>query len=217
MKHTTPEHTVEYLFRQFQPILVGYVLGAFPRFSVQNTEDVVQNLFVTLQRRDTRILGDCSLESLKKHAYRHALDFIRREEADKRGADKTSSLDVALDAGFEPISDEQEPEQERYLRTLDSLDEANRIIDVAIPLLPERELILVQHIRSWAPMDLSVADLSDLLTPSERLRFLPTRRPTSLEEGDDLVVRQISRSKASLHRRLREVRDSMGNSSGDRA
>ena len=211
MNDQPQKHTVDSLYRQFQAILVRYVQGAFPRFSVQDAEDVVQNLFVTLQRRDTSILGDCSLEALKKHARRHALDFIRRKRAGKRGAGQTSSLDAALDAvGFEASSDEQESEQERYVKTIDSLDAAYRIIDVAIPLLPERELILVHYIRRWAPVDLSVADLSDLLTPGERLRFLPVTRPSSLEEADGLVVRQISRSKAGLHRCLREIRDSMG-------
>ncbi len=211
MKDQPQKHTVDYLFRHFQPILVGYVHRAFPKLSIHDVEDVVQNLFVTLQRRNTSILGDCSLDSLKKHARRHALDFNRRNNAGKRRADKTSSLEAALDAvGLKPSSDEQESEQERYLRTLDSLESANRIIDIAIPLLPERELILVWHIRRWAPVDLSAADLSEILTPSERLRFLPVRRPSTLEETDELVLRQISRSKASLHQRLREIRDSMG-------
>ncbi len=210
MKHTTSDHTVDSLYRQFQAILVGFVQGAFPRFSVQDAEDVVQNLFVSLQRRDTSILGDCSLEALKKHARRHALDFHRRKEAGKRGAGKTSSLDVALEAGFEPSSADRESEQERYLQGLHTREVANRIIDVTIPHLLERELILVKYIRRWAPVDLSVVELSDLLTPSERLLFLPVRRQSSLEEVDDLVVRQVSRSKANLHRRLREVRDSMG-------
>lgn len=211
MKNKSSNHSVESLYRQFQPILVVYVQVAFPGFSVQDAEDVVQNLFVTLQRRSTSILGDCSLESLKKHAFRHALDFVRRKKAVKRGSDQTSSLEAALEAaGLEPSSDEQESEQERYLWTLDSLDAANRIIDVAIPLLPERELILVRHIRRWAPLDLSIPDLSELLTAFERIRFLPIKGPPSLEEAEELVRRQISRSRASLHQRLREIRDSMG-------
>lgn len=79
--HTT---TVESLYREFHSILIGYVAGCFPAFSFQDSEDVVQNLFVYLQKRGTGILGDCSLASLKRHASREGIALVRERRAAKR-------------------------------------------------------------------------------------------------------------------------------------
>lgn len=210
MKHTTSDHTVEFLYRQYQAILVDYVRRAFPYLSAQDAEELIQDLFVVLQRRGTTILGDCSLESLKRHAFRLAIALLRARRALKRGAGKVSSLDHALETiGFEPASKAMEPEPGQILQAVHQLEIADRVIKEAFPMLSEREVILVRHIRRWAPVELTLQELALELTPMQRQRFLPVRRNTSLEEAEVYIVRQISRSKASLQEKLREVRASL--------
>lgn len=198
------------MYKEHFTTLVNYVKKKFPRLSSHDAEDIVQDFFVKLQKRGTGILGDGSLESLKKHVYRTVLDQIRGLRAIKRGSDKITSLDQALESiGFEAPSDDSEARLELYLHMLDQLEFVNRILDHAIPLLPERELILLEIIRKWLPTDLCLTEIYELLSPENRHRFLPSRVEFASEDAEFLILRQVSRSKASLHQKLRKVRDMM--------
>lgn len=130
--------------------------------------------------------------------------MARKRDADKRGGGTVTSLEQALEEkGFEPVSEETDSSQERILQAVNLLKIADRVIEETLPLLVERELILVRHIRKWVPVELSLEELALELTPMERQRFLPVRRETSSEDAEKFIVRQISRSKASLQQKLR--------------
>lgn len=196
--------TIESLYREFQPILTGYVAGCFPAFSFQDSEDVVQNLFVNIQKRGTRILGDCSLASLKRHASRQGIALVRERRAAKRHCEGMCSLDEAMELfGFEgsAVSDSYQG----YFQELEMID---RVMD-CLPHLSEREQILLKHIRKWLPLDLNPTELAKELKPLEHLRFIPLKISGSQEQMDALVVRQISRSKASLQQKLRKALHSL--------
>jgi hypothetical protein len=210
MKNNSSNHSVESLYLEFYSTLVGYIHGRYPDFA-GNAEDIVQNLFVNLQKRGTVILGECTLRRLKKHARRQALHMIREKKTQKRGEGELTSLDQALETiGFEPVAKEGEPDQELNLQAVQQLEMADRVIELAKPHLSDRESILLGHIRNWAPVELSLDELFQELSPIQRQRFLPVRRDTTLAEAEIYIIRQISRSKASLQQKLRETRDSMG-------
>lgn len=80
--------------------------------------------------------------------------------------------------------------------------------------LSDREQILLKHIRRLLPVDLNPTELAEELEPLERRRFLPLKNPVPPAEMNALVVRQISRSKASLELKLRNVRDSLQSATG---
>lgn len=209
MEHKPNCQSVEALYLEFSSILVGSVHRHSPDLASE-AEDVVHNVFTKLQCRGTSILGDCSLASLLRHTRREAWSMARKRDADKRGGGTVTSLEQALEEkGFEPVSEETDSSQERILQAVNLLKIADRVIEETLPLLVERELILVRHIRKWVPVELSLEELALELTPMERQRFLPVRRETSSEDAEKFIVRQISRSKASLQQKLRDVRFSL--------
>lgn len=210
MNNQPEKHSVEFLYREYYHVLIEFIRRAFPYLSVQDAEDLIQALFEALQRRGTTILGNCSLESLKRHAVRLAIALIRARNAFKRGSGKVSSLDYAMEAFGLNLAKEGEPDQQLHLQAVQQLQMVDRVIEETMPRLSDRELILIRHIRRWAPVELSSDELRQELTPFERLVFLPVRRETTLEEAESYICRQISRSKSSLQEKLRETRDSLG-------
>ena len=206
MKNKSSNHSVEALYRQYHPVLVEFIRRKFPYLSVQDAEDLIQALFEAFQRLGTKILGDCSLESLKRHAFRLAIALIRARKAIKRGEGKVSSLDSALEAiGWEPVA-----VHTGYLETVEELEFVDRVLAEVKPILSERELILARIIYGNLPDELSIIEIRMEMTPMERQRFLPVRRDITLEEAEVYILRQISRSKASLQQKLIEVRAAMG-------
>lgn len=193
-------HDVEALYRAFYQLLLAFLKATFPYLTNEEIEDILQDLFVRIQRRGTTILGEQSLESLKKHAKREAIDFLRKRDAAKRGRKVLSSLDEALERGFDVPTVDPGGLNE-------TLEQADHVISTALPLLSEREAILIRHIRSVAPYEMSVSELASQLNPAERNRFLPVRRSFSQSEADALILMQVSRSRSALWKRLRQIRD----------
>ncbi len=193
------------LYLDHKDMILGtlrFRFGSSP-LSDQDLEDIVQDLFVQLQKRGTQIIGRHTLNSLITYAVQDVLDFLRRRESGKRGGKILSSLDKALEDGFDSPAPDMTPQSE-------ALEIADLVIAAATPTLSARQLILLRYIRETAPFsEMSLSDLVDRLTPSERRRFLPVHRSLSARDEDIFILRQVSRSRSSLWSRLRALRDAM--------
>lgn len=217
MNELTRNQSVESVYTEFYKPLVGYVHGRFSKIS-KFAEEVATDAFVDFVKYRAKNGNKDVWNALKRCACHRAISLIRREEAIKRGGRNLVSLEALMDAGFEPdavlAGSERvfslEPEQVEQLQYTDQLVLVDRVLEVAIPKLLEKELILVRHIRRWAPVELTLSELVEELSPLERLRFLPVHRRSLHMDPSDFVLREVGRSRGRLQRQLREIRSEMG-------
>lgn len=202
---TEHSHDTGRLYRDYRNQLFGALRARFDPSSLsdQDLEDILQDLFEELQKRKSRITAQQTFGSLLTRVHRDALDFLRRRNSQKGGGKIRSSLELALETGIDFPALNLTPK-------LEALEMADLVIAASIPGLSERELILIRHIRAAAPYsEMSLMDLATSLSEEQRSRFLPVRRKLSAQDETTFIVRQVSRSRSSLWRRLRSVRRAM--------
>ena len=180
--------------------LVKVIAASFPRWR-EYAEDIVQNSFIYIWIRGTKILGEVERSSLVKLAKYVAIWGIRHNNTKTQGGEHEHFsyemtqewMDFALGNGFaDEFGDRSNGE--------------GGIVAQVMGTACEREEIIARVIIELGDGFERMSDIYEHLDEGERREFLPRDAGPVVDEEKN-IKQQISRNLYDLRRKFRRVRD----------